>query len=94
MSKFNRKFNKSCSRFAFWDALSKYFDGFVTLLKPDDTLMLRPDDRSTLKDIHTLLYQCCKAAKSRRRLHLNELHKLQNIKKEIEAYASRATNKA
>ena len=79
MNKFNRKFNSACSRVAFWDALTQHFNGFVSLLKPGDTL--RPDDRQTLKDIHTLLVECYKAAKSRRKRNIQELQKLRKEKK-------------
>lgn len=74
MNKFNRKFNSACSRVAFWDALTKHFNGFVTLLKPIETLS--PEDRVMLKSIHGMLYECYKTAKGRRNRNIKDLQKL------------------
>ncbi len=74
MRKFNHKFNNACSRVAFWDTLTNQLVTFEALLKPDPRL--RPDERQVLQDIHTLLYECYQASKSRRKKHLQELGKL------------------
>lgn len=74
MNKFNCKFNSACSRVAFWDALTKHFNGFTALLKPIETL--KPEDIAMLKNIHGMLYECYRTAKGRRNRNIKDLQKL------------------
>ena len=76
MSKFNRKFNNSCARFSFWDALTRHFAEFEVLIKPQD--ILTAEDRIAMKKIHNLLYQGYQASKDRKAFHLEKMDCLKN----------------
>lgn len=78
MNKLNRKFNRAFERLTFWDALSRHFLGFNSLLIARDCLTT--DDRKTLLKIHSLLFECCKEANSRRNAHQQAIS---NLRKEL-----------
>ena len=67
MDRFNRRFNNSCARFSFWDALTRHFAEFESLIRPKD--VLTSEDRAALNKIHKLLYQGYQEAKERRAFH-------------------------
>ena len=79
MNKFNRKFNNSCSRFSFWDALTRHFAEFENLIKPQD--ILTHEDRIALKKIHVLLYQGYQNARERRAFHSERMDDLRKEKR-------------
>ena len=71
MTKFNRKFNNSFTRFSFWNALTRHFSEFESLLQPKD--FLTSEDREILRKIHTLLYQGYQEVKERREFHSEKM---------------------
>ena len=74
MDRFNRKFNNSCARFSFWDALTRHFAEFESLIPPKD--VLTPEDRAALNKIHNLLYEGYQEAKERKVFHAERMEGL------------------
>ena len=71
MKKYNRKFNRACARFTFWNALENHFIGFHNLLQSNDSLT--SEDKLVLFEIHTLLFKCYQLAKGRKNVHSNNI---------------------
>ena len=74
MSKFNRRFNKTCQRVSFWRGLELHFQGFQNLLLQPATLT--DADKNALKNILALLRECKELATDFRKIHEQKLHAL------------------
>ena len=71
MKKFTRKFNNSCARFSFWEALSRHCEEFKNLLTPCE--YLTNQDRQILSEIHGKFYEFYELVKSQKLTHLQHL---------------------
>jgi len=76
MQKFNKKFNNTCIRCKFWHELEQHFIEFQNLLKPNN--YLTHEDKKTLFKIHSLLFECYKTVKNKKKFHLDKLQALLN----------------
>ena len=79
-NKFNRKFNRACSRFAFWSNLRSQVSGLSYNLRPFD--FPNPDDLKALQRIQSLLLQVQEISISRSRFHSQALL---NLRKEFKS---------
>ena len=67
MTKFARRFNSACSRFAFWQVMTAKLADFENLVHRKEHLT--PNDIKAQKQIHCALYDCYTLAKEMRELH-------------------------
>ena len=74
MSKFNRKFNKTCQRVSFWRGLELHFFGFRNLLL--QPAALTDEDKQALSLILGMLKECRNVAANFRSLHEEKLNAL------------------
>ena len=75
MLKSTKKFYNLFIQLSFWDSLTRHFEEFENLLNPPE--VLSGEDKATLENIHTLIYQSYQSAKQCKELYL---HKIKNLK--------------
>ena len=71
MKKFTRKFNNTCARFSFWEALSRHCAEFENLLNPCE--FLTNQDRQILRELHGKFYELSELVKTQKLSHLEQL---------------------
>ena len=74
MSKFTKKFNSACSRFAFWQTLTAKLAEFDRLVKHGEHL--RPEDVKAQREIHKALYGCYSISKDMRERRKDDLKRM------------------
>lgn len=71
MKKFTRKFNSSCARFVFWEALTRHCAEFENLLQPCDCLT--DHDRQVLSGLHGKFHEFYELVKAQKLSHYEQL---------------------
>ena len=72
MKKFTNKFNNTCARFSFWEALTRHCSEFENLLKPQD--YLTDYDKQILRELHGKFYEFCELVNTQKLSHLEHLN--------------------